>query len=597
MMVDRRDMRRVALELRQLHESSDGGAAHTYQLNDLPHLRRLVQEALSGADLDLGNSVVLHRVLVAVDRYARQSNPKPSTKNPPKKPTETQIVEAVGYLIFLDEQPDSRIASRKRLAKKVLFSSGREFEGDEHADSRNKISEYREIYVGYLWRILSDSEKQIDVLKPVKEWLENLKRPVFTGEPAHNEVRSLLGKQQEKKLKQQRQSAVLKGAGLYSTLRNLYPSYELLELWGITMPICVFPANPSEWSNLESALGKHPANQLPLPFVYSDEFYQPGQKILGKMHERFNAPETDRTKFFPGPTYALDRIHLPQPGEPLKVDFKFGRFFTKEVTSEALDPEMMDALAAHPDAPVTLGEDTLPMRDWLHKHVDDIVVDGSHRDGGMSHATAIMLANEKGTYDLVLTRRTGEVATHPYFSHVCPSGMLSPYSEDPRPDKREFSVLRNFYREYTEEMFDKKEHALPSSDFEKEPDPADEPEVVRLNRLIQVGAASLTYTGLSVNLLTMRPEICLLLRIEDTGWWDRERDIAPPNRSLKLNWEYLKSSLDEVVISKNQPTHWRIELDEDLRPKSGIVFEPDWVVPNAAAAVKLAIDVMQAQAH
>ncbi|MBB3751051.1 hypothetical protein FHT44_003546 [Mycolicibacterium sp. BK634] len=100
-------------------------------------------------------------------------------------------------------------------------------------------------------------------------------------------------------------------------------------------------------------------------------------------------------------------------------------------------------------------------------------------------------------------------------------------------------------------MYNNREHQSPKNDWDKALDPQAEPEAERLNQLMVGGKAALFYTGMCVNLLTMRPEICLLLRIDDPEWIDRERAIKRPARKLKVNWEYLLDSADEVQLSKN----------------------------------------------
>ncbi|WP_405450663.1 hypothetical protein [Streptomyces erythrochromogenes] len=70
---------------------------------------------------------------------------------------------------------------------------------------------------------------------------------------------------------------------------------------------------------------------------------------------------------------------------------------------------------------------------------------------------------------------------------------------------------RNFHREWVEEIYAADEHERPR--FVGPPDPAGEPEVLRLKAMLGT-TAQLHYTGASVNLLTLRPEICLLLVID-----------------------------------------------------------------------------------
>ncbi|MFI6168937.1 hypothetical protein ACIBCN_19310 [Nocardia sp. NPDC051052] len=580
------DALRVAAieDLKGLYESSESGACYLDQLGRRQRLCHFLSVLVGSKKINSTQARLLRELLISVNSYAVNHPTVIPEKRSKKDLTKTRIVQAVGVMIRLYDIYPAELGERKNKAAELIGYASRDMEDQP---DRN-LPHYRKKYIEYIEGILTAPHSRAEVLKPVEALLEK-RRP----EPSPVKEDQELAEQQ----KLERRSAVLNGRGLYDTLRALYPSYELLELWDVTHPICVFSAQSSVWNNLESALGRPPSNFLPHPLRWPrDEYYHPpAEEQFNKDVAKFRHPDTNTTRFFPGPTYSLDKLHLPLPGQPLKIDFKFGRFFTKTATSEDLDPEMMKALAADPDTPVSLEQ--LPMRKWLHGEVADIVVDGAHRDGAVSHATTIMIKNIQGGYDLFLTRRTNDVATHANFSHVCPSGIFSPHYDESNHEnsKDEFSVWRNFFREFSEEMYDKQEQQFPHYHIEGATDPADEPEARRLRALLASGQAFLTYTGVSINLLTMRPEICLLLRIEDPDWLRRERHMKKPNRSLKLNWEYHDQAAAENLITEKQWSHWRIVLDSDLRPADGSVFEPSWTVPNAAAAVKLAIDVMKAQ--
>ncbi|ALG08099.1 hypothetical protein AOZ06_15280 [Kibdelosporangium phytohabitans] len=61
----------------------------------------------------------------------------------------------------------------------------------------------------------------------------------------------------------------------------------------------------------------------------------------------------------------------------------------------------------------------------------------------------------------------------------------------------------------------------------RSPRSKDEPEVLRLEEaLADRATAELSYTGVSINLLAMRPEIYLLLLINDPSWPREEQRIA-----------------------------------------------------------------------
>jgi hypothetical protein len=382
---------------------------------------------------------------------------------------------------------------------------------------------------------------------------------------------------------------VLEGTGLVTTLGNIYPQYPLVQLWGIPMPICVFPAQPEERTEPESPLLKPLAEGnriVPGPEEYSDAFDPAGLDQFRRNLARYeNSTDKQRRSFFSGPTYALRRITRNEAGQ-IRIECGMGRYFLNHATSERLDPELMDALAHSPDKPVTLEE--LPRRAWLHRHAQDgdPVTDGTRRVAAMSHATVVMIAcdDDDKCYDILLPARSGEVETHRGFNHVAPSGILAPFDEMSPSPQKEFSVRRNFYREWVEELYNATEHERPVG-FAI-PDPEEQPEITRL----KAAHARLYYTGISVNLLTLRPEICLLLLINDPRWFDAERRLAEKMR-LDFNWEYATEH-DQLRIAADQPGHWRVRLNSDLQPWDGAKLKPTFLVPNAAAAIHLAINAV-----
>jgi hypothetical protein len=120
-----------------------------------------------------------------------------------------------------------------------------------------------------------------------------------------------------------------------------------------------------------------------------------------------------------------------------------------------------------------------------------------------------------------------------------------------------------------------------------------EPGIVRLNRLVEEGLAGLHYTGVSVNLLTLRPEICTLLLVRDPGWLASESVAAQRDgRPWRLAWEWLARS-DEHQLPSGRSHHQFLALDDQLRPVSSedSALSPAALIPNAAAAIALALPV------
>jgi len=450
-------------------------------------------------------------------------------------------------------------------------------------------------------RQVTDPAAQWGSLEDWEAWAKALWDDQFKDSPLPPRTargRYISPAEKERKLAEAAKRAqVLSGSGVVATLRQIYPGYPLVELWGTAMPICTFPAPPSDWHDLESPRGLLLGLSVPGVEEWDQEFDRAGLEGFQRDVERYkHADSDDRRHFFPGPTYALHAIRN-RPGGRVTLDCTMGRYFTSMATSERLDDELMHELEADPDRPVPL--EKLKRRSWLHDQLRELdanstpVVNGKYRAGAVSHATVVMLANTEGGYDILLPSRSDEVATHARFRHVAPSGIFAPLNAHSPSRHQEFSVRRNFYREWVEELYNAKEYEgweLDQFRPEAVADPEEEPEIGRLLEVIDPNSArrrgDLYYTGVSVNLLTLRPEICLLLVIDDPDWLTTEiRESDGLKRPLVLSWEYLSSS---GQLAETE----RLRLSADLYPADGKPLDPSFLVPNAAAAISLALKVM-----
>jgi hypothetical protein len=228
----------------------------------------------------------------------------------------------------------------------------------------------------------------------------------------------------------------------------------------------------------------------------------------------------------------------------------------------------------------------LQHRQWLH-HVaggEKVLFDGRRRAAALSVAATILVTEPDGTYSAILPRRSPTVQTHPLFTHVAPSGIFAPTGADQRGDPTEFSIRRCILREYAEELFGYKDleqgHGLLAEDVESLP-----PVQALLNAEKQTKVA-LRYCGIAVPLLTLRPEIYVLIFIRDPSWLDSEIERSrDTDHWFQLNWEYAKNQdLDSV----------KVRLDADFRPLDRSRFHPAQMVPHAAAALHLCTTVARA---
>jgi len=102
--------------------------------------------------------------------------------------------------------------------------------------------------------------------------------------------------------------------------------------------------------------------------------------------------------------------------------------------------------------------------------------------------------------------------------------------------------------------------------------------------------ADLLYTGLIVNLLNLRPEICTLLIIRNEEWFEEESEF------LEYNYEFLDAK-EEPQIPRDV-RHGRqlvpsIKLDGnlDIVPEDKGLLCPENMVPPATGAIDLGLRV------
>jgi hypothetical protein len=81
-------------------------------------------------------------------------------------------------------------------------------------------------------------------------------------------------------------------------------------------------------------------------------------------------------------TYDLAAMTRDDQGS-LRLDCKLGTYFHSLGTSEALDPELLEAYAAWPDSDPETVWPRLERRAWLHEQVADPVADGRRRSAAL----------------------------------------------------------------------------------------------------------------------------------------------------------------------------------------------------------------------
>src|SRR4029453_4091989 len=200
---------------------------------------------------------------------------------------------------------------------------------------------------------------------------------------------------------------------------------------------------------------------------------------------------------------------------------------------------------------------------------------------GVSTLTIVRVRNRSfDGYKMFLSPRSCTAATQRRRYHVAPSrsgasqrgrfhvvaaGMFQPFIPGESADLLEgqFSVLATVVREFVEELYGVEE--LETGDGRGDPQAIYRRREARLlSDMLDHGTAALLYTGVGVNLLALRHEVCTVLVIDDPGWYERECG------ELRICGEYLQQC-EQTDLLPDQRWGQLISLDPH-----GLEMESRW---------------------
>jgi hypothetical protein len=375
-------------------------------------------------------------------------------------------------------------------------------------------------------------------------------------------------------------SRALEGRGLYRLLEEKYPGYPTLKVFGDEsrpLPVWAELAPRNQWDDAEAALGEldlsHPPPQV-REWRYWESCDPRGEAefhaLVAEWDKQVREIRLGRRRHLDTwnqLTYDLASIERIEAGP--RFHCKLGTYYHSLSTSESLEREILEGYSAWLDYEPDEAWPKLERRRWVHERVADPVADGAHRSAaiGVSTLTIVRIRRpEFDGYKMFLSPRSCTVATQRRRYHVIPSGMFQPFLADEGPDslRAQFSVRETVLREFVEELYGVEE--LETGDgcvdhtaiFRR-------PEAQLISRMLEAGNARLLYTGVAVNLLALRPEICTLLVIEDPYWYEAQ------SGQLKLCDEYLRQS-ERTKLLPDQRWVQLIALDD----RNGLEPEGQW---------------------
>jgi hypothetical protein len=313
-------------------------------------------------------------------------------------------------------------------------------------------------------------------------------------------------------------------------------------------PVALFPVSQSQQDAPDSILGTLKTDPVPV-----DVYLQKAGQSYVNLLQALGRPLEDL------PVYCLSCLQIRSDGL-IKIDCGMGTYFDTIRTCDALGWELLTTLGTSQTYQIKALVKRLKLRNYVHHLSRDPLRDPAGRSAAIGISTVVMF-NRGHDYGVILARRSSQgVAVNEDLYHVAPSAMFQPAVGD----QNDFSVVHNTYREYLEELFGlkeaKKAPAVLSYDYFY-----NNPNLRFLRDLITRGDASFLLTGIAVDLLNLRPEICTLIRIETPEWFEKHRVGADGLSRIQLNDEF-SAGLSAVSLSRVKIAGIRAE---DLAPPAG----------------------------
>jgi hypothetical protein len=219
-------------------------------------------------------------------------------------------------------------------------------------------------------------------------------------------------------------------------------------------------------------------------------------------------------------------------------------------------------------------------RKAVTQNTENYILDGAGPCNSLAISTLIVYQDRHGEYRLLIGKRSAQTGAHAHLFHVVPACMFQPELGNVNA---EWSIFHNVLKEYLEEIFsvELRPNAVNATYF------YDHPRAVSLRNALRSGDVEFTVTGMVVNLLNLRPEICALILVKDSDWWRREQAMG------KMNWEY--SSRETIMEQSGRAwTDFRLQsVEAEFSTYFGAA--PGSWVPSGLASLWLGVDAARAR--
>jgi hypothetical protein len=292
-------------------------------------------------------------------------------------------------------------------------------------------------------------------------------------------------------------------------LISLYPEHNGRMLqWGDAgerlerVPVVVFAAPREQWHEYDSVLAG--LNTDPKAVILPEALQAERDRYVEKM---VSAGRNMTNQV----TYTMQKLVLSEGGR-IQLQCGVGTYFDAMGSCASLLGEFYEK------GQMASSLEELPLRSAVHINGVDPMFNGSTRSAAIGISVLLVYRDSEGQYNYIVRRRGEKVARYPGVFHVIPGFTFQP-KEKPENPKEEFSIRYQVECEYLEELFSlegkgPRGHGLQG--------PSMLPEGRYLEELLSdKSRAQLVFTGVTMALSELWPEITMLLLIHDPGWSER----------------------------------------------------------------------------
>ena len=332
------------------------------------------------------------------------------------------------------------------------------------------------------------------------------------------------------------------------TLRGIYSDIDFVSVFDRAFPVATYEGSEVVKYPFEQLNKRDNLYEIEDPIDYKDSpFYDEFKKVVGP---NIHFPDL----------YGFTNVGIIFDDDDKVVGFKAKPRTYKETvySGHILHYELWKAYQKTEGRRLATLDD-LPMRKKIHgeRTSQEVLTSGCDRSSLCDVVIAVLAYDEiENDYDIALATRSLNVACYPGYLSIVPSGGFELYELEDKQNsiviKQNFKVIAALYREYIEELFGDTEfdQATGNDDMKRL---YRNQHVKDLKEGINKGKFLLEFLGVVIDLLSLRPTLSFVLRIDDPEFLF-SNEIKKNDENVDIRFVSL-CNLEDVVkesFEKNQ---------------------------------------------